>query len=89
MLAFVLIAATAACAIGSHEYFSKARELQELREITMAGYLKEFSWLLNYYEEGCVTGITDEEVEEVQTVLDAFAQRLAVYYPGFTAPKLV
>lgn len=88
MLTAILLFVIAICAVGAHEYFDKAKQIQELREITVEGYLKDFSWLLNYYEEGCVTRITEEEVKEVQELLDCLASRIAVYYPGFTAPTL-
>lgn len=92
MLVSVLCAVIAMLVIGSHEAFSKAKQVGQLREETKEYFVSKFCDLLKYYEDNCVHSdgaLTDYEVAMLQEDLDSRASRVAAYYPGFTAPRLV
>jgi hypothetical protein len=75
-------------AVGLHEYEEQEEQVAAVKEET----LREFSYWVAFYEKECVNSywaITDEEVKFIQSKLDSLANKLACFYPGFTAPKLV
>jgi hypothetical protein len=76
-----------AVAVVCGEYYERLLRAQ-LREETKQYWVADFCKLLKWYEEGCVRGITDNEVRTLQARLELMSSRLAIYYPGFTAPTL-
>jgi len=93
MTLFLLLLVIGFCAVASHEYFSKAESIADLREEAKKAYLKDFCNLLAFYERECACqygpALNNNEVSQLQTELSRLAHRIAVYYPGFTAPRLV
>ncbi len=81
---FAITLAVIAVAVVLGEYFERS----DLREETKQYWIDDFCKLLSLYEEGCVGGVTDNEVRILQARLERIASRLSVYYPGFTAPTL-
>jgi hypothetical protein len=75
--------------VAAHEWY----EYEQMREATRESYVKDFCKLLKYYEDHqhsyYGSTISSTEVTKLQTKLDKLAKRVAVYYPGFTAPTLV
>jgi hypothetical protein len=84
-LAITLFVIAVAVVLG--EYYERLLRVQ-LREETKQYWVADFCKLLRRYEEGCVQGVTDNEVRTLQARLDSMSSRLSVYYPGFTAPTL-
>jgi len=85
---FVILLFIGTVAIGLHEAQEQDERVAAAKEKT----LSEFCYWLSFYEEECVNSywpITSEEVKTVQSELDRLANKLAYFYPGFTAPRLV
>lgn len=72
--------------VAAHEWY----EYEQMREATKESYVKDFCKLLKFYEDHqCGSTINSAQVSILQTKLDKVAKRVAVYYPGFTAPTLI
>jgi hypothetical protein len=73
--------------VGVQEYL----ERREREEAQKRLELRYFYKLLNKYEEGqygANSVMSNKEAEIFQRLLNKSAKRVAVYYPGFTAPTL-
>jgi len=85
---FIILLFIGIVAVGLHEAQEQDDRVATAKEET----LNEFCYWLSFYEKECVNKylvITTEEVKTVQSELDRLANKLAYFYPGFTAPKLV
>jgi hypothetical protein len=85
---FILAIVATVVAVGLHEYEEQEEQVDAVKKET----LREFSYWISFYEKECVNSywaITDEEVKFIQSELDKLANKLACFYPGFTAPRLV
>jgi len=85
---FVILLFIGTVAIGLHEAQEQDERVAAAKEET----LSEFCSWIAFYEKECVHSgyaLNNEEVKTVQSELDRLANKLAYFYPGFTAPRLV
>jgi hypothetical protein len=73
--------------VAAHEWYERVYKFNKLREEVKKYQLDYFYEVLRYYDERPTMSV--QEVASVNELLKKAAKRVAVYYPGFTAPTLV